>query len=80
MAEGVLARARADLAVSITGIAGPGGGSADKPVGLVCFGLAGDGRETATQVRRFPDTGREEIRLVSVRTALEMLLERLRKR
>jgi nicotinamide-nucleotide amidase len=43
MAEGALARSRASIAVSVAGVAGPGGGSAEKPVGLVCFGLAQKG-------------------------------------
>src|ERR1700709_1396186 len=44
MAEGTLARSRAAIAISVTGVAGPGGGSPDKPVGLVCFGLASTGK------------------------------------
>jgi nicotinamide-nucleotide amidase len=65
MAAGALARSRADLSVSVTGIAGPGGGSADKPVGLVHFGAA----------RRFGDIGRSEVRLATVQEALTMLRE-----
>lgn len=78
MAEGALARSQAQLAVSITGIAGPGGGSAGKPVGLVWFGVAGEGRETRTVQRRFGDVGRERVRVLSVETALTLLRDALR--
>ena len=72
MAAGAKARAGVDLAVSVTGIAGPGGGSVEKPVGLVHFGCAGaGGLEHA--VYRFGDIGREAVRLESVRIALRML-------
>jgi nicotinamide-nucleotide amidase len=73
MAEGALARSLADLAVSVTGVAGPGGGSAAKPVGLVCFGLAHRGGATATLEKRFGDLGRQGIRLEAVRVALGLL-------
>ena len=73
MAEGVLAHSQAGLAVSITGIAGPGGGSAEKPVGLVCFGLACKGGETVAEAVRFDDTGRAGIRAAAQMHALEML-------
>jgi nicotinamide-nucleotide amidase len=76
MAEGALAASGADLAVAITGIAGPGGGSADKPVGLVWLAVAAKGGETAVREKRFGDIGRPQVRLASVRTALEMLLLR----
>ena len=76
MAEGALAASNAQLTVSITGVAGPGGGTAAKPVGLVFFATA-----AADGVRhheaRFGDLGRSEVRLAAVRTALELLLERL---
>lgn len=73
MADGALAHSGAELAVSITGVAGPGGGSADKPVGLVHFGLATKHGETRHVERRFGDLGREGVRNASVLTALEML-------
>lgn len=73
MVEGALAQSRAQIAVSITGIAGPGGGSAEKPVGLVHFGFGRKGA-IATQAERFGDRGRAEVRLVSVATAINLLL------
>lgn len=75
MAEGALVRTGADLAVAITGIAGPGGGSPEKPVGLVHFALARSGEETETRVERFGSIGRDAVRQASVRTALEMLMQ-----
>jgi len=75
MARGALAQSAAQIAVAVSGIAGPGGGSADKPVGMVCFGWAlGDAVDTATQ--RF--TGdRDAVRRQSVAHALRGLIERL---
>jgi nicotinamide-nucleotide amidase len=75
MAEGGLRVADVGAAVSITGVAGPGGGSADKPVGLVHFAAARAGRPTLHQEMRFGDIGREAVRLASVRVALELLAE-----
>ena len=73
MAAGVLERlSRVDLAVSVTGIAGPGGGSAAKPVGLVHFGIARRGRPTATTREVFPGD-RGEIRRATVLKALQLL-------
>lgn len=74
MAEGCLNVAGAGIAVSVTGIAGPGGGSAMKPVGLVHFGGARRGRAVVHEVRAFGDLGRTEIRLKAVDTAMELLL------
>jgi nicotinamide-nucleotide amidase len=75
MAEGALAHARADLALAITGIAGPGGGSAEKPVGLVHFGVARRGRPVATVEKRFGAIGRTEVRVAALGIALELLLQ-----
>ncbi|MBS3647099.1 CinA family protein [Pseudaminobacter sp. 19-2017] len=77
MAEGALARSRAGLALSVTGIAGPEGGSADKPVGLVWFGVAVSGGSTQAERRVFPNRGRAFIRREAVRTALELGLAAL---
>jgi len=73
MAEGAVARSEADIAVAVTGIAGPGGGSAEKPVGLVHFAALRRGRTPQHTERRFGDVGRSEIRLASVREALLMM-------
>jgi nicotinamide-nucleotide amidase len=73
MAEGALRHAKADAAVAVTGIAGPGGGSADKPVGLVHIAAARKGGETVHRECRFGDIGRDAVRLAAVRAALEML-------
>lgn len=73
MADGARARSRATLAVAITGIAGPGGGSADKPVGLVHFGLAATGAPTRHLERRYGDLDRAEIRRRAVADALGLL-------
>ena len=77
MAEGALAALPVDLAVAVTGVAGPGGGSADKPVGLVHFATARKGGGVAHRQERFGDLGRDGIRLASVKVALSMLAERL---
>lgn len=73
MAVGALARSDADVAVAVTGIAGPGGGSAEKPVGLVHFGLARRGAPARHAVHTFPDEGRSAIRLATVAEALALL-------
>ena len=74
MAEGALDRSDADLAVAVTGIAGPGGGTATKPVGLVHHACAGPGN--AVSHRRVVYEGdRGEVRLATVETALAMLID-----
>jgi nicotinamide-nucleotide amidase len=75
MAQGALAHADADLSVSITGIAGPGGGSAEKPVGLVHFAAAARDGRTICHEARYGDIGRGEVRRRSVLQALAMLEE-----
>ncbi|HEX3347255.1 MAG TPA: CinA family protein [Acetobacteraceae bacterium] len=72
MAEGALNRARVALAVAVTGIAGPGGGTTEKPVGLVWFGLARAGRDTQTLRRVFPGD-RTEVRRATVVQAIAMM-------
>lgn len=73
MAEGALSHSRADVAVAITGIAGPGGATATKPVGLVHFGLARTGAGTIHLERRYGDLGRENVRRRAVEDALGLL-------
>jgi nicotinamide-nucleotide amidase len=75
MAQGALRNSDATIAVSITGIAGPGGGSADKPVGLVHFAAAKRGGKEIAREMRFGDIGRGAIREQSVLVALELLAE-----
>lgn len=77
MAEGALRASRADLAVSVTGIAGPGGGSAEKPVGLVHLALARRGGETRARAYRYGDLGRSMVRLRTVADAIALLREGL---
>ena len=72
MAVGALARSGADLAVSVTGVAGPGGGTAEKPVGLVHFAAVRAGHPPVAERHVFPGD-RDSIRRVSVLTALAML-------
>lgn len=73
MAEGAKARSRAQVAVSVTGIAGPGGGSDDKPVGLVHFAIARADGSVAHVEKRLGAIGRDQVRLESVRVALGLL-------
>ena len=73
MAAGALAHSPADLAVAITGIAGPDGGTVDKPVGLVHFAAGRRGGVTIHRERRFGNIGRSGVRLASVAEALAML-------
>jgi nicotinamide-nucleotide amidase len=73
MALGALAHSAADVAVSITGVAGPDGGTTAKPVGLVHFALARRGRPVFALERRFGALSRFAIRLASVETALELI-------
>lgn len=77
MAQGALKHSNADIAVAITGIAGPGGGSAKKPVGTVVFARAVKGSSpdaVVADVRQFGDLGRGEIRRQAALVALELLL------
>ena len=76
MAGGAADRSAAQVSVSVTGIAGPGGGSPDKPVGLVHFAAVGPAGALHVE-HRFGDLGREAIRLESVRVALRLLLDRI---
>ncbi|MDD4101820.1 MAG: CinA family protein [Kiritimatiellae bacterium] len=75
MATGVRARLGADLAVSVTGIAGPDGGTPDKPVGLVCFGLASP--SGARSEKRFFEGDRESIRRQAADHAFALALSEL---
>jgi nicotinamide-nucleotide amidase len=77
MASGALARSRAGISLAVTGIAGPDGGSAEKPVGLVWFGLAMMGRETIAEKHIFENRGRDYIRRQTVLTALRMGIDAL---
>ncbi|MDM9629739.1 CinA family protein [Rhizobium sp. S152] len=75
MVHGAVFRSRAAIAVAVTGVAGPGGGSAEKPVGLVH--LAAKSRSGGLIHRKmlYGDIGRDQVRLATVRTALEMIAE-----
>jgi nicotinamide-nucleotide amidase len=77
MAEGALKRSHAQLAVAVSGVAGPGGGTPGKPVGTVCFAWAAKGAASRAQTRRFPG-GRDAVRRRSVEHALQGVLSLLR--
>lgn len=77
MATGALRHSRAGIAISVTGVAGPVGGSQEKPVGLVWFGLARTGQEAVAEKRLFDNRGRAFIRSESVKVALGMILTAL---
>ncbi len=74
MAEGALRASGAEVAVAVTGVAGPGGGAPDKPVGTVCFGFAVGGRATQTERHVFAGD-RREVRARTVARALTRLRE-----
>lgn len=73
MAQGALARSRAHVTVSVTGVAGPGGGSEAKPVGLVHFACARRDAPTVHIERRFGDIGRSAVRMATIDQALQLL-------
>lgn len=77
MAEGALARSRAQLAIAVTGVAGPGSDSQAKPAGLVHFAVAQTGRGVIHERREYGDIGRDAVRRATVMTALDLILERL---
>ena len=79
MAEGGIKHSRADIAVSVTGVAGPGGGSAEKPVGLVHMAVALTNKPTLHFEARFGDLGRENVRHATVERALDLVLEAINK-
>ncbi|SBV95347.1 conserved hypothetical protein [uncultured Alphaproteobacteria bacterium] len=74
MAEGALTHSRADAAVAVTGVAGPDGGTPEKPVGLVHLAAARHGRPTLHRVERFPGD-RAAVRAATARAAFEMLVK-----
>jgi nicotinamide-nucleotide amidase len=77
MAEGAVAHSRAQAAVAVTGVAGPGGGTAEKPVGLVHIAAARKNLETRHEKHLFGEIGRGPIRMASVEAALKLLLQLL---
>ncbi len=75
MAHGALYRSKADVAVAVTGIAGPGGGTADKPVGLVHLALKSRSGLVLHRDMHYGEIGRDGVRLATVQTALELLMK-----
>ncbi|MDW5313886.1 CinA family protein [Rhizobium sp. PL01] len=75
MVRGALSHSKADMAVAVTGVAGPGGGSEDKPVGLVHLAAASRNGAVHHREMRYGDIGRDAVRMATVRTALDMLEE-----
>ena len=80
MARGAIAKGNISLCVSVTGIAGPGGGSRDKPVGLVWFGYASDDGKSGTEKRLFAPQSRAFVRAETTKTALQFLLREIERR
>ena len=78
MSEGALLYSKAQISVAITGVAGPGGGSVEKPVGLVHFSVAANGLPTAHSEIKFGDIGRSQVRLQARDSALQMVLNQLK--
>ena len=76
MAYGALVNSMADISVAVTGIAGPGGGTADKPVGTVWIAVAMQGQAPEAVLHNFGDIGRSEVRGATVYAALEMMMEK----
>jgi len=76
MAAGTLTHSNATIALSITGVAGPGGGTPEKPVGLVHFGVARRRAAITAVEHRFGDLGRDAVRFAAIAMALDLLLER----
>lgn len=79
MAEGALARSRAHITVAVTGVAGPGGGSPEKPVGLVHLACTRQNAPTEARECRFGDIGRARIRQDTVAAAFELIRAQLRR-
>ncbi|MGN1329351.1 MAG: CinA family protein [Eubacterium sp.] len=76
MAKGVAETAKSEIGVGITGVAGPGGGTAKKPVGMVCFGFYVNG-DVKTYTMQFGEIGRNQVRKSSVEFVFQKLLELL---
>jgi nicotinamide-nucleotide amidase len=77
MATGAVIRSRADVSVAVTGIAGPGGGTGDKPVGLVHIAAYRKGNGVTHEEYNFGDVGRSQVRLRTIEAALMLLREQL---
>ncbi|MBR4241030.1 MAG: CinA family protein [Eubacterium sp.] len=73
MAQGVAEKAKSEIGVGVSGIAGPSGGTAEKPVGMVCFGFCINGK-TITATKQFGEIGRNEVRNSSVRFVYQTLI------
>lgn len=77
MAEGALARSQAGITIAVTGVAGPGGGTATKPEGMVWLACARAGRPTTAKLEQFGPLGRDAVRRATVESAFRVMLESL---